>query len=365
MTLILSNEEIEKLLPMADCLEAVEASFRDLGAGQAVNRPRSDLYSPTPHAGARHVFKSMEGSLPRLGVTALRLNSDVIRWQSGSGGARKVKAPAANGRWVGLILLFSHETGAPLAILPDGIIQRLRVGATNALAARELAPRDASVYGLLGAGWQAGAQVMAMAMVRELREIRVYSPTPEKRRAFAAEMSERTGVRVIPVDTPLEAVEGAHILGTATNAVTPVIDPDWVAPGVHVTCVKVLEVHPGLVEKCALTVVSTRRWAPDSYIVGRGEDSLRLHDPRAAIGLQPDAVRADEGLDLSTMPDLPDLLSGKVSIPTDPEAATCFINVMGLGTQFAALGDLACRRARAAGLGREIPTEWFLEDVHP
>ncbi len=365
MTLVLNNQEIEALLPMADCLPAVEASFRDLGNGQAVNRPRSDMYSPTPHEDARYVFKSMDGSLPRLGVTALRLNSDVIRWRGDGGGVRKSKVPAAGGRWVGLILLFSHETGEPLAIVPDGVIQRLRVGATNALAARELAADDASIYGLIGAGWQAGAQLMAMALVRQLREVRVYSPTPERREAFAAEMWQRLELPVHAVDTPEEAIRGAQILGTATSSITPVLDPDWVPPGTHVTCVKVLEVHPGLLERCALTVVSTRRRSPDSYIVGAGEEALRIHDPRSAIGLDSGAARADEDFDLSAMPDLPDLLSGKVKKPEDPRASTCFINVMGLGTQFAALGHLAYERARSAGAGREIPTDWFLEDVHP
>ncbi len=64
MTLVLNNQEIEALLPMADCLPAIEASFRDLGNGQAVNRPRSDMYSPTPHEDARYVFKSMDGWKP-------------------------------------------------------------------------------------------------------------------------------------------------------------------------------------------------------------------------------------------------------------------------------------------------------------
>lgn len=365
MTLVLSNAEIEALLPMADCLEAIEASFRDLGEGNAVNRVRSDLYSPTPHPEARHVFKTMDGSLPRLGVTALRLNSDVIRWPSEGARARKEKLPVAAGRWVGLILLFSHQTGEPLAILPDGVIQRLRVGATNALAARELSAADARSYGLLGAGWQAGALLMAMALVRSIRRVRVYSPMPERRQAFAAEMRQRTGLDVRVVESAREAVEGAQVVGTATSAITPVLDPAWIEPGAHVTCVKVLEVHPGLVERSALTVVSTRRWAPDSYVVGHGEEPLRVHDPRQAIGLAGDATRPDVALDVSLQPDLPDLLCGRVARPPDPRAITCFVNVMGLGTQFAALADLAFRRARERGLGREIPTDWLLEDVHP
>jgi len=153
MTLVLSNEEIGELLAMPECLERLEETYRELGERRAVNRPRSDLIGPSDDPNQRYIFKTMDGLLPRFGVAALRLNSDVIRWQSGATGIRKDKQPlAGDGQWVGLILLFSTETGEPPAIMPDGVIQRMRVGATNGIAAKFLAPPDARVYALLGAG---------------------------------------------------------------------------------------------------------------------------------------------------------------------------------------------------------------------
>src|SRR5579885_3368299 len=141
MTLVLSNDEIADLLAMPECLARLEDTYRDVGERRAINRLRSELY----------VFKSMDGLLPRYGVAALRLNSDVIRWEAGPSGIRKDKQPVGpGGTWVGLVLLFSMRTGEPLALLPDGVIQRMRVGATNGLAARFLAPPDARVYALLG-----------------------------------------------------------------------------------------------------------------------------------------------------------------------------------------------------------------------
>ena len=92
----------------------------------------------------------MSGGFPGRGVTALRINSDVVTWPEQQGSLRRVKVPAAGGRYVGLVMLFSNATGEPLAIMPDGVMQRLRVGATSALAARYLARAGVATMGLAG-----------------------------------------------------------------------------------------------------------------------------------------------------------------------------------------------------------------------
>ena len=88
------------------------------------------------------------------------------------------------------MLLFSTTTGEPLAIMPDGVIQRLRVACANALGVKYMAPKNASVYALLGAGWQAEAQAIAVSLVRDLTDLRIYSPTPAKREKLAASLKE-------------------------------------------------------------------------------------------------------------------------------------------------------------------------------
>jgi ornithine cyclodeaminase/alanine dehydrogenase-like protein (mu-crystallin family) len=368
MTLVLSNDEIAELLQMPECLARLEDTYRDVGERRAINRPRADLYGPSDDPYERYVFKSMDGLLPRYGVAALRLNSDVIRWEPGPNGIRKDKQPVApGGTWVGLVLLFSMRTGEPLAILPDGVIQRMRVGATNGLAARFLAPPEAHVYALLGSGWQAGAQAMAMAAVRPLREIRVYSPTRANRERFAAEMTEQLGIDVRPVDDPRTAISGADIVGLATNSVTPVLEADWLAPHAHVSCVKELELDYALLDRCAVVVVHTRYGRPANYLVGHGEEPIYAHDPQEALGGEVGAARrarAPSRVDLGRQPDLGELVSGQVPVPADGRM-TCFVNAAGFGVQFAALGWLACERARERVLGREIPTEWLLEKEHP
>jgi ornithine cyclodeaminase/alanine dehydrogenase-like protein (mu-crystallin family) len=370
MTLVLSNEEIGELLTMPDCLSRLEEAYRDLADGRAVTRPRSDLYGPEDDPNQHYVFKTMDGLSPRHGVAAARLNSDVIRWHAGSAGIRKDKRPVAGaGRWVGIVILFSMQNAEPLAIMPDGVIQRMRVGATNGLAARYLAPPDASVYGLLGSGWQAGSQAMAMVAVRPIREMRVYSPTRANRERFAAEMTDLLGIEVRPVDDPRAAVQEADIVGMATDSITPVAQADWVAPHAHVSCIKELELGEGILERAARVVVHTRQGRPANYLVGHGQEPIFAHDPHQALGgtLQ-DARRSHptptSPVDLERQPDLAELVTGQVPRPASG-ALTCFVNTMGVGLQFAVIGSLAYERARERGVGREVPTEWLLESVHP
>lgn len=367
MTLIISNEEVDQLLPMGDCLERLEETYQEVGNLRAVSRPRSDIYGPVLDKG-RYVFKTMDGVVPKYEVAAIRLNSDVIAWNVGAAGIRKDKQPMApGGKWVGLVLLFSTRTGEPLAIMPDGVMQRLRVAATNALGAKYMAPRDASVYALIGAGWQASGQALAMAAVRPIKELRIYSPTKQNRERLAAEMREALRIDVRAVDDPQTAMRGADIIGAATNSVTPVVELDWVEPHAHITCVKELELGPGILEGSSRVVVHTRLDRPANYIVGQGENAVYAHDPKEGVAdhvKESRASRPASNVDLTKQADLGELVTGKVP-PAPPGTLTTFVNTIGLGVQFAALGSLVYERARQGGIGREIPTDWLLETVHP
>src|SRR6185436_17621564 len=235
MTLILSNDDVEALLPMPECIAALEELYRELAHERAANAMRADAVATTSRADAVYSLKLMGGVIPSLGVGALRLNSDIISF----GSDRQVKLPLAPGaRYTGLVLLFSSETGEPLAIFPDGVLQRMRVGAASALGVKYLARSDANTVGLIGAGWQAGAQVMAIAASRKVEVIRCYSPTREKSEAFCAEMTEKTGVTVRPVASPEEAVRGAGIVLCATNAAAHVFFARWLEPGMHVGSIR-------------------------------------------------------------------------------------------------------------------------------
>jgi len=174
MTLVLSNEEVVKLLPMEAAIEALEPSYCDLSRGEAICPPRRDLLVPL--AGpvkTVYEFKSMPAVYPRKKIAVWRVNSDFLTWHNRAGTVRREKDPRAPGnRFVGLVFLFSMETGELVAIFPDGEMQRIRVGASNGIAAKHLAREDSSTLALLGSGFQAGAQLLAMCAVRPIRRVR-------------------------------------------------------------------------------------------------------------------------------------------------------------------------------------------------
>ena len=239
MTLILSNDEVEAALSMADCLAASEESYRALGRGEAATGVRGEILSPSNRPDALHSLLTMAGVVPAFGIGAVRINSDILTWPETAHGLRRVKVPAApGGRYVGLVLLFSTETGEPLAIYPDGIVQRMRVGAACGLAAKSLARADARTLCILGSGWQAGGQAMAMTEVRDIDTIRCYSPTAENREAFAGEWRDKLEIDVSAAASIGEAVAGADIVACATNSMEPVLMADLIEPGMHVSSVK-------------------------------------------------------------------------------------------------------------------------------
>src|SRR5579859_5274161 len=109
MTLILSNDDVGKLITMPDCIAVLEDSYVELAEGRGVSRTRSDCLTPTAaNPEALYGLKSMDGVVPKLGVGAVRINSDILTWPKRGNNLRREKVPAAPGqRWVGLVLIFS------------------------------------------------------------------------------------------------------------------------------------------------------------------------------------------------------------------------------------------------------------------
>lgn len=356
MTLLFSNEEAESLLTMPDVIDELEAAYSDLANSKAINRNRSDTGIPRPDIAANYVFKSMEGGYPRRGVYALRISSDIIQWPLKEDGQhRKEKIPALPGnRWLGLVLLFSIENGELLGIVPDGVIQRLRVGATNGLGIKHMSRENSRRVGLIGSGFQAGTQAMATCAVRPVEEIRVFSPTRANRESFAQEWSEKLGVSVVPVSSSEEAVSDADIILCATNSMKPVVQADWLKPGVHLSSLKRFEI-PGECYRAADRIaIHTRHWEPDMQLMG--EERI----PDAALWEQ---RKKDDGVDWLNQPEIGEVTSGAVPGRNNQREITCFINNVGLGLQFAAAGALLLEKAKQQGVGKELPLDWFTQTV--
>ena len=359
--LYLSNTDVQAVLDMRTCLDALRIGYTDLARGDAAYVPRIDLWCPTGRDDDYYCLGSMAGVCRALGVVAIRIKSDVLTWPDGRTQEKYCLEP---GTYSGIVLLYSTRTGEPLALLNDGYVQHMRVGGCAALGADVLARTDAEVLGLLGSGGMARTYLEALNLVRPLRQVKVFSPTPEHREQFADEMGERLGLDVRVVESAEQAVRDSDIVATATDAMAPTFSPEWVRPGTHVTCVTRRELDTSIVSRADVVVqlgvhtippgtpVPDMEWpmsAVAGYVAGQPADRARL----------PWKQPAEEG----TYPLLSDVQAGRAPGRTHPDQITLFINTGTQGLQFAAVAGRVYELARARGLGRPMPLEWFLQDI--
>lgn len=357
---ILNNDDVERVFDPEECLRVLELAYKEYSTGSAANRPRNHTYFPLEDdrfPGFRFRFKSQEGGNVSSGVWALRITSDMAGTEMLPGGVKRRRLlPVATGdRYCGLITLYSMRQLEPLAIIHDSYIQKMRVGATSALGIRELAAPDVRVAGLFGSGWQAQSHLQYMLHVRpSIEEVRVFSPTPEHRRAFAQEWSERTGRRIVAVDDPQDAVVGCRIVTCATAGFDPCFDGAALEPGTHVTCIT----------------------SPDGTAVRRELDDTTFDRADVIVVLSREQVHHDSQVDIlgpverglrefDDIVELGNLLLDPALGRSDPDQITVFANNTGMGLQFAAVGAHVLERAEQMGLGQQIPTEWMLEETSP
>jgi len=355
MTLLLSNADVEGLLSIDSFIPVLEDAYREFGEGRGASRTTSETFAPTTHENSLYVLKTMDGVVPKLEVSATRLCSDIMSWPRDEHGMRNVKAPAApGGRFTGLVLLFSTRTGEPLCILPDGVIQLIRVGAASGLGVKYMAREDARTLGIIGTGKQAAGQVIAACAVRHIERVRCWSPKAESRARFAREMSARLGIPVEPAESAEAAVKSADIAMCATNSYGPVFFAPWVEGGMHLSSIKTPEIEYEAVAKAAHVACHSR--VVSSLIFATAD----AQSPKAAL-------HADNSgrpkVDYKILPTLPEVIAGKAAGRTKASDVTCFLNNMGIGFQFAVAGWMAYTKAKERGIGRDLPTDWFTEDV--
>lgn len=358
--LLIDNETVEEILDMKGCIAALETGYRDLLAQRAVYRPRIDLYVPQEEPHRMYRWGTMEGASRSFGVFAIRMKSDMLEWPEGRTVEKYCMEP---GTYCGLVLVFSAQNAEPLAIINDGVIQHMRVGACAGLAARYLARDDASVVGMLGSGGMAETYLRAFAEVRELREVKVYSPTPANREAYARKMNELLGIPVTPRETVEEVVRGSDMVATCTDSVKVVVEePGWVEDGAFLTCVRSNEWNPGVLARCGLTVKLGRGTIHTldegmqriagyaSYVAGSDRETARIVAP---------------GVDLfaGQYPLLTEVMDGAAPGRSNDSQVAFFLNDGTQGLQFASVAGYVVHRARELGVGREIPREWFTQDI--
>jgi alanine dehydrogenase len=134
--LLIDNDTAKRVLSMTDCIAALEQAYTEEANGTAANRTKSQMHVHTDDPDKWYRFSSAEGGLAHAGVVAIRIKSDVLSWPTMFGKVRAYNYCMEPDRYCGLVLLFKTDNGEPLAILNDGVIQHLRVGATAAIAAK-------------------------------------------------------------------------------------------------------------------------------------------------------------------------------------------------------------------------------------
>src|SRR5712691_10518334 len=149
-------------------------------------------------------------------------------------------------------------------MFPDGVMQRLRVGATSGLGLKHLARQDVQRLALIGSGWQAGTQLTAALAVRPFREVRVYSPRRETREAFVSESQKIRKAKIV-----------ADVSAAATSSMVRVIEPRWLKPGVHISTIKTQEVDAEVLRRCDRVVLSNRRQTKHYDNVMQGTANLK------------------------------------------------------------------------------------------
>ena len=326
--LLLNGEEIASLLPMDECVEVMAEALRALARGEAVQPLRSVYWMPDRH-GALAVMPGMLGLPDDGGEKSLVAGVKVLTVIPDN----RLHGEESH---QGMVLLFEAERGKPVALLDATALTAIRTAAASAAATRALARQDAGDLAILGAGTQGRSHLDAMAAVRTLRRVRVWSRRPESSRDFAARETARTGIAIEAMATPREAVLGADLICTVTAAAEPILFGDWIAPGAHVNAAGACT--PKTRELDGAAVARSRLFTDcrESLLAEAGDFLLA----------RAEGAVADDHL----LGELGEVLNGTLPGRTSPDEVTLFKS-LGIAVEDLASGWHVYRKALAAGRG--------------
>jgi ornithine cyclodeaminase/alanine dehydrogenase-like protein (mu-crystallin family) len=364
VTLILGNDDVESVLTMEIAMRALEEAYSDLGRGAAVCRPRIDIQIPTRDPKKIYQWGTMEGG-SIAGYFAIRMKSDVIYEQEYEGARTQEKYCVRPGKFCGLILLVSTENGEPLALINDGYLQHIRVGADSGIGVKHMAREDARVVGMIGSGGMARSHAEAFLLARKIEKIQVYSPTRAHREEYAREIAAKFNIEAVALDNPRAVYKGADIVAGCTDSAVPIIVGDCLEEGTHVTCVggkpdeetiRRIDVSLRLGNAPAPWGLPEFGLADEylTYAAGSGQSSVKMkRSGKRAHG----AVAEDRAVLLA------ELLRGEKRGRTSPQQITYSERGNIQGAQFFAVAGKVYELAKEKGLGKQIPTDWFLQDI--
>lgn len=365
MTLILNNDEMKRVLTMEITMEALEEAYQEISRNEAVCRPRIDIQIPTEHPKKIYQWGTMEGG-STSGYFAIRMKSDIIYEQEYLGARTQESYCVRPGKFCGLILLINIQNAEPVALINDGHLQHMRVGADSAIGAKYMAREDAQVVGMFGSGGMARSHMEAFTLVRPIRRVQVYSPTKAHREEYAKEMAERFHVEAVAVDDPREVYKGADIIAGCTDSTVPVIIGKWLEQGTHITCVGGMcddEVSKRIDVALRFGNSPVPFGLPEFKLSGNmtyaamPDDRVNLRTKRTVKG-----DRHGVNVEGKTVL-LAELMTGAKKGRTSPKEITFSARGNLQGAQFFSVAGRAYELAKKKGLGKEIPTEWLLQDI--
>src|SRR6266511_1704811 len=321
---LLTEDHVKSLLPMPDLITAMESAVARFSAGEVLQPVRTVLaVGPTrAYFGLMPAYIEQPPSLGAKLVTVFNANH-----------ARGLPSHLAT------IVLLDPDTGSLLALMDGRYITEARTAAVSAVSTRHLARSSASTLAIIGTGVQARSHLEALAEVRTLREVRVWSPKPQSRARFVDEMSDLVAAHVRSTDTAADAVSGADMSVLATSSPVAVIDDSSVAPGAHVVCVGACrpdqrEMAPELVARGRLFVDSRA-----AALVESGDIVLGIQEQRFG----PDHIAGELG----------ELVLGRVPGRQSDDSVTVFKS-LGMAVEDVVTADLVFRRAVETGAGTEL-----------
>jgi ornithine cyclodeaminase/alanine dehydrogenase-like protein (mu-crystallin family) len=317
--LVLSQQEVEELLDMEGCIEAMAEALASLARGD-VHVPMRIVVRPAGEDTFLGLMPAHRGG----GVPLYSLKTVCVFPDNPERGLDAHQ---------GTVTLFDGETGETRAIMNASAITAIRTAAVSAVATRLLAREDARELGILGAGVQARSHLEALRLVRDFDTVRIFSPTAAHAQALAKEVgAEAAG-------SAQEAVSGADIVVTATSAVDPVLRREWLKPGAHVN---VIGGRPPTMRELDVATV-----ADSAFYVDRREsaekEAFDYRDALEAGAIGPDHIRGEIG----------EVLIGTAPGRQSPDELTVFRS-LGLAVEDLAAAEYVVRRAREDGVGAEV-----------
>ena len=324
--LFLNERDVHALFQMPAAVPLMREALSTLAKGDAVLPLRNMVRLPDGHG----ILGLMPGYLGAPQAFGLK----VVTVMPGNHGTGYESHQ-------GVVMLFGVEHGEPLAVIDASSITEIRTAAVSGAVTDALAKRDAGDLALLGSGAQARSHLAAMAAVRKLARVRVWSRTRANAERFAREQGARHGVRIEVCDDAAGAVRDADLVCTTTAASTPVLEGRWLAPGAHVNAVGACFANSRELDTEAVKRARFFTDRRESCLAEAGD--FRIARDEGAI--------ADSHL----LGEVGEVFLGRVPGRVSPGDVTVFES-LGLAVEDLASAHHLLRRARETGAGQWL--EW-------